>query len=302
MPGLLGPYARFRERFELPIVGGDEDIARRLQALVGPFMLRRLKTQVLSDLPEKLESVVYAPMTGEQLKLYSAYEQRFREELTRQKSDKAAKDGGRKGGMSDAEFNKSKVNLGRARVCASCAATHLLYENYKGTCSEARRHLRLGGLCDGRRRGRRSCSPSSQASCRLCRQTRRGRCALLPSAGAAPRRSSSKLVNRFNADDTPVFLISLKAGGTGLSLTGCVGRHPCRSWWNAAQDRRPTARTVSTDARGERRRRVIAKGAMRRILALQEAALTWLTRSSARRCVARLAFRDDLVDLTEPVE
>ena len=53
-------------------------------------MLRRLKTQVLSDLPEKLESVVYAPMTGEQLKLYSAHEQRLREELTRQKNDKAA--------------------------------------------------------------------------------------------------------------------------------------------------------------------------------------------------------------------
>ena len=144
MPGLLGPYARFRERFELPIVGGDEDIARRLQALVGPFMLRRLKTQVLSDLPEKLESVVYAPMTGEQLKLYSAHEQRLREELTRQKSDKAAKDGGRKSGMSDAEFNKSKVQIlaELTRLRQLCCDPRLLYENYKGPAAK------LDAICD----------------------------------------------------------------------------------------------------------------------------------------------------------
>ena len=61
MPGLLGSYMRFREHFELDITGGDEDAARRLRSLVAPFMLRRLKADVLQDLPDKLESVGTSP-------------------------------------------------------------------------------------------------------------------------------------------------------------------------------------------------------------------------------------------------
>ena len=68
MPGLLGSVEDFHERFEEPISLADEDAAHRLQCMVGPFILRRLKGDVLKDLPEKNESVVYTGMDDEQRK------------------------------------------------------------------------------------------------------------------------------------------------------------------------------------------------------------------------------------------
>ena len=307
MPGLLGPYARFRERFELPIVGGDEDIARRLQALVGPFMLRRLKTQVLSDLPEKLESVVYAPMTGEQLKLYSAHEQRLREELTRQKSDKAAKDGGRKSGMSDAEFNKSKVQIlaELTRLRQLCCDPRLLYENYKGPAAK------LDAICDlvdSAMGGGEKALVFSQFTSFLSLIADKLDAAgvrYFTITGATPKEERLELVNRFNADDTPVFLISLKAGGTGLNLTGASVVIHADPWWNAAAQDQATDRAhrigqthvVSVE-------RVIAKGTIEeRILALQEAKSNLADQVVGASGVSLASLsRDDLVDLLSPVE
>ena len=307
MPGLLGPYARFRERFELPIVGGDEDIARRLQALVGPFMLRRLKTQVLSDLPEKLESVVYAPMTGEQLKLYSAHEQRLREELTRQKSDKAAKDGGRKSGMSDAEFNKSKVQIlaELTRLRQLCCDPRLLYENYKGPAAK------LDAICDlvdSAMGGGEKALVFSQFTSFLSLIADKLDAAgvrYFTITGATPKEERLELVNRFNADDTPVFLISLKAGGTGLNLTGASVVIHADPWWNAAAQDQATDRAhrigqthvVSVE-------RVIAKGTIEeRILALQEAKSDLADQVVGASGVSLASLsRDDLVDLLSPVE
>ena len=96
MPGLLGPYARFRERFELPIVGGEEEVAARLSAVVGPFLLRRRKADVLTDLPDKFENVLTVKLEGEQRKLYAAHEQRLRATLTK---------------ASDADFNTKKIRI-----------------------------------------------------------------------------------------------------------------------------------------------------------------------------------------------
>ena len=53
MPGMLGSYAHFRERFEMPVLSGDETAQKKLQSFVGPFILRRLKSQVLKDLPTR---------------------------------------------------------------------------------------------------------------------------------------------------------------------------------------------------------------------------------------------------------
>ncbi|MDE5932877.1 MAG: SNF2 helicase associated domain-containing protein, partial [Lachnospiraceae bacterium] len=79
MPGFLYAYQRFREEMELPIVQNqDENAMRKLQKMIGPFVLRRLKKDVLTDLPDKLEENVYAKLEGEQQKLYDAHVQRMR--------------------------------------------------------------------------------------------------------------------------------------------------------------------------------------------------------------------------------
>ena len=307
MPGLLGPYARFRERFELPIVGGDEDVARRLQALVGPFMLRRLKTQVLTDLPEKLESVVYAPMEGEQLKLYRAHEQRLREDLTRQKNDKPARDGGRRSGMSQGDFEKSKVQIlaELTRLRQLCCDPGLLYDDYKGPAAK------LDAICDlveSAIDGGEKSLVFSQFTSFLSRIADRLDDMGVPYftiTGATPKRERLELVNRFNADDTPVFLISLKAGGTGLNLTGASVVIHADPWWNAAAQDQATDRAhrigqthvVSVE-------RVIAKGTIEeRIVALQEAKSNLADQVVGASGVSLASLsREELADLLSPIE
>ena len=307
MPGLLGPYQRFRERFELPIVGGEEDVARRLQAVVGPFMLRRLKTQVLTDLPEKLESVVYAPMAGEQLKLYRAHEQRLREDLTRQKNDKRAKDGGRKSGMSQGDFEKSKVQIlaELTRLRQLCCDPGLVYDDYKGPAAK------LDAICDlveSAIEGGEKSLVFSQFTSFLSRIADRLDDMGVPYftiTGATPKRERLSLVNRFNADDTPVFLISLKAGGTGLNLTGASVVIHADPWWNAAAQDQATdrahrigqTRVVSVE-------RVIAKGTIEeRIVELQESKSSLADQVVGASGVSLASLsREQLADLLSPEE
>jgi SNF2 family DNA or RNA helicase len=73
LPGFLGSYNSFKEKFEKPISSGNQATLQKLRKIISPFILRRIKTEVLNELPEKIESFVYAEMTSEQKKIYSAY-------------------------------------------------------------------------------------------------------------------------------------------------------------------------------------------------------------------------------------
>ena len=78
MPGFLYGYLKFREQFELPIVrSGDEERLERLQKMIRPFILRRLKKEVLKDLPDKIEKNMAACMEQKQKELYHAHAQRL---------------------------------------------------------------------------------------------------------------------------------------------------------------------------------------------------------------------------------
>lgn len=269
MPGLLGPYARFRERFELAIMGGDEDVARRLQALVGPFILRRLKTEVLRDLPDKLESVVYVPLEGEQRSLYTAHEQNLRESLTAQKNDR------KKGGDGGPAPEKSKVEIlaELTRLRQLCCDPHLLYENYTGHAAKLDTIVEL--VESARDAGEKTLVFSqftsflSLISDRLDKQG----VPYYTITGATPKKRRLVLVNAFNTDETPVFLISLKAGGTGLNLTGATVVIHADPWWNAAAQNQATDRAHRI---GQTKvvsvQKVIAQGTIEeRIVRLQEA-------------------------------
>ena len=97
MPGFLYTYQKFREEIETPIVvNKDENKMERLQRMIRPFILRRLKGDVLKDLPEKLEENVYAKMEGEQLALYDAHVQQMKQMLD---------------GKSEAEFKSNKIQI-----------------------------------------------------------------------------------------------------------------------------------------------------------------------------------------------
>lgn len=265
MPGLLGPYSRFRERFELPVVGGDDKVAQRLQAAVGPFMLRRLKKDVLADLPDKLESVVYVPLSGEQRRLYDAHEQRLREELTIQHNE-------RKERTPDAAKTRIQVLAELMKLRQLCCDPGLLYENYAGGAAKLDAIMEL--VEAARDAGEKTLVFSQFTSflSRIAERLDAAGVAYFTITGATPKKQRVQLVDAFNGDDTPVFLVSLKAGGTGLNLTGASVVVHADPWWNEAAQNQATDRAHRI---GQTRvvsvQKVIAKGTIEeRILKLQQ--------------------------------
>lgn len=293
MPGLLGSYMRFREHFELDITGGDEDAARRLRSLVAPFMLRRLKADVLKDLPDKLESVVYVPMEDEQQRLYTAHEQQLRDTLTTQKNNRNNK-----------QYNERKVEIlaELTKLRQLCCDPHLLYENYAGHAAK------LGAIAEivesAMDAGEKTLVFSQFTSflSLIANQLDAHGVPYYTITGATPKKHRLDLVNAFNADDTPVFLVSLKAGGTGLNLTGASVVVHADPWWNAAAQNQATDRAHRI---GQTQvvsvHKVIAKDTIEeRILHLQDAKSDLADQVIGAGGVSLASLsREDLLDLLE---
>lgn len=124
MPGFLYSYEKFRKEIELPAVQyGNSEAMERLQKMIRPFVLRRLKKDVLKDLPDKLEKDMFSLLESEQKELYEAHTERLRLMLSVQ---------------TDAEFKTSKLQILSeiTRLRQLCCYPGLVYENYKGNSSK----------------------------------------------------------------------------------------------------------------------------------------------------------------------
>ncbi len=296
MPGLLGSAMHFRERFEIPVLGNDEEAQKSLQALVGPFILRRLKSNVLTDLPDKMESRVYAQMAGPQAKAYQASEQHLRDALNAQKRESAS----RSHEPGSNEMSKVQVLAQLTRLRQLCLDPALVFENYKGGAAKLDTIVDLVG--EGIESGQKILVFSQFTSFlkRIAERLDKAGVSYFTITGATPKKRRLELVNEFNANDVPVFLISLKAGGTGLNLTGASMVIHADPWWNAAAENQATDRAHRI---GQERTvsvyKVIAKGTIEeRIVDLQERkselAHTLLAGSGAS--LAKLST-DDLIAL-----
>lgn len=260
MPGFLFSYARFREELETPIVtGGDREAAARLQKMVRPFLLRRLKKDVLSDLPDKVEKNMYAVMEGEQKELYDAHVQRLLQMLS---------------GQTDQEFAAARIQvlseLTKLRQLSCDPA--LLFEGYKEESAKTRLCLELiRSAADG---GHKILLFSQFTSMleRLKESLTKEGIRFCSLDGSTPKAKRLELVERFNADDTQVFCISLKAGGTGLNLTGADIVIHFDPWWNVAVQNQATDRAHRIGQKNVVMvYRLVAKGTIEeKILDLQE--------------------------------
>lgn len=230
MPGFLYPYAYFRSELEQPIVENKDQIAAtRLQQLVRPFIMRRLKTDVLKELPDKLEHAVYAQMTDEQNKLYTANTLKLQKDLEQQ---------------SDSMFKTSKIQIlaELTKLRQLCCDPSLIYRNYHGgsakldTCIQLIENAMAGGH---------KILLFSQFTSMLDvieRRLKAERILYYRLDGSTKSEQRTRLVNAFNENKIPVFLISLKAGGTGLNLTGADIVIHYDPWWNAAAQNQATDR------------------------------------------------------------
>ena len=232
MPGFLKSYREFKKDFESPIVKeDDQDCLNRLSQMVGPFILRRLKKDVLKDLPDKLEEVRYVGMGKEQKKLYDA-------EIARLKNKVMAED--------DEGIKREQIEILAAltRIREICCDPGLLYEDYKG---ESEKRLACVDLIKSAIDGGHKVLLFSQFTSMLDlleESLKAEEIVFLRIDGQSPKARRLTLVNVFNHKDSPakVFLISLKAGGTGLNLTGADTVIHYDPWWNVAAQNQATDR------------------------------------------------------------
>ncbi|MET8234164.1 DEAD/DEAH box helicase [Micromonospora sp. NPDC005298] len=247
-PGLLGPAATFRKRFAEPIErNGDTDAAERLRRITGPFVLRRLKTDssIISDLPEKLEMEVLCNLTAEQAALYRV--------------------------VVDDMLNRIETSDGIERRGLVLATMTRL----KQVCNHPAQLLRDGSALEGRSgklarlteileevlaAGERALLFTQYAEfgamLRGHLSARFGREVLFLHGGLG-KAERDAMVQRFqSADGPPLFVLSLKAGGTGLTLTAANHVVHVDRWWNPAVEDQATDRAFRI---GQRRRVQVRK-------------------------------------------
>lgn len=230
MPGFLYTYQRFREEIEIPIiVNADENKMERLQRMIRPFVLRRLKSEVLKDLPEKLEENVYAKMEGEQQALYDAHVQQMKHMLDEK---------------SEREFRTEKLQIlsELTKLRQICCDPALLFEGYRGESAKMEMCMEL--LLNAVNGGHKVLLFSQFTSMldRLAERIAKEGVRYYMLTGAVGKEKRMQMVESFNQDDVPVFCISLKAGGTGLNLTAADIVIHYDPWWNVAVQNQATDR------------------------------------------------------------
>lgn len=231
MPGFLFSYAAFRRQYELPIVREkDREALDNLRRLIAPFVLRRLKKDVLKELPEKLENYVYTKLEGQQKKLYLANAASLKLQLE---------------GASEASYSSKRFQIlaQLTRLRQICCAPQLCYDAYRGTSAKLETCMDLirNGVSGGHK-----ILLFSQFTSMLDILEKRLReeeigCYLL--TGNTDKEKRLQMVEAFQGDNVPVFLISLKAGGTGLNLTAADMVIHYDPWWNLAAENQATDRT-----------------------------------------------------------
>ncbi|MCO7137407.1 SNF2 family helicase [[Clostridium] leptum] len=229
MPGYLGPYDRFKHKLETPILSGDEDAADCLRRLTSPFILRRMKKDVLDQLPPKLETAMACGMTTEQRKLYAAYLAKARNQFETEMGD-----GGEK--------NRIRMLALLTRLRQLCAHPGLFVDHYRG--GSGKLDLLLELIQDGMLEGHRILIFSQFAQMlHLISDTLQDMgISHFLLEGNTPSQERVKMVESFNKGEAAVFLLSLKAGGTGLNLTGADTVIHFDPWWNPAVENQATDR------------------------------------------------------------
>ena len=234
-PGLLGSQAAFKRNFHRPIhVFGREDAAGRLRTLTGPFILRRLKTDksIISDLPDKLEMKEFCTLTREQASLYKAVVDDMQQRI-------AESDGMQRRGLVLATLMKLK------QVCnhpAQFAADNSAIPNRSGKLRRLEEMLAETVELEERTLVFTQFAEMGQ----LLQQHFQdwfGR-EIFFLHGGLSKKKRDDLIERFQTDDhaPPVFILSLKAGGTGLTLTRANHVVHYDRWWNPAVENQATDR------------------------------------------------------------
>lgn len=226
LPGYLGSWADFRERYEQPLARGEApDVQRRLARRMRPFLLRRKKTDVAKELPEKIEQQVICDLTAAQRAAYDGLLREIQSGLTSNRANEGTK--------------RMQMLVGLLRLRQVCNDLRLVSEKTGSAKLELLDEL-LEEAIDGGHR----VLVFSQFVSMLALIRERLDAERIPFAyldGSTKDRQG--VVDRFQADSKiPVFLMSLKAGGVGLNLSAADTVIHFDPWWNYAAEVQATDR------------------------------------------------------------
>jgi non-specific serine/threonine protein kinase len=232
-PGLLGSIKHFKEHFSTPIDNfGDEAASVTLRRMVHPFLLRRTKEQVAKDLPERTETILYCEMEAEQRKLYEALRVQIKEDIENKVSE---------GGLNKAKFMMLE---GLLRLRQLCNATELVDDKLP---PKKRQSIKIEVLLEQIKEelGNHKALIFSQFVSMLslikkALDKEQIRYAYLDGSTHDRKKAVSDFLDD---DDCHLFLISLKAGNTGLNLVKADYVYIVDPWWNPAVEAQAIDRT-----------------------------------------------------------
>lgn len=259
MPGYLYSSHEFRNKYENPLIhDGNRSVADNFRMRIKPFMLRRMKSDVLNELPEKIENTMYAELTAEQKELYSSY-------LAIAKDTTLSI-------LSEGGSGKMRILTLLMRLRQICCHPTLFDENYAKESGKLNLLTEL--VTNAVEAGHRILIFSQFTSMLSIIKDKLKSididCFYLD--GKTPSYERAELADRFNGGENSVFLISLKAGGVGLNLTGADMVIHYDPWWNPAVTEQASDRAYRIgQTKAVQVIRLAAKGTIEeKILKLQE--------------------------------
>ena len=232
MPGYLFTYRKFKSMYETPIVKeNDEKVIKKLKMLIEPFVLRRTKKEVLTELPDKTVTVLNNEMGEEQRNLYLNYLVQAKQDIAEQ-----IKIGG---------YEKSKMQILAAltRLRQICCHPSLFINGYKDGSSKLEQCIEI--IQEATNAGHKILLFSGYTSMFefIEEELNKRDIKYYKLTGATKVEDRIRLVDEFNQkSEIQVFLISLKAGGTGLNLTGADMVIHYDPWWNISTENQATDR------------------------------------------------------------
>ncbi|MBQ2938294.1 MAG: SNF2 helicase associated domain-containing protein [Clostridia bacterium] len=232
MPGYLFSYKEFKSAYEMAIIKEEnKDAMNKLKMLIEPFVLRRTKKEVLTELPEKTITVLNNEMEEEQRKIYLSYLVQAKQELQNEIN------------INGYEKSQIKILAALTRLRQICCHPGLFIEDYKDNSSKLEQCIEI--IEDGITAGHKILLFSSYTSMFgiIEKELEKRNIKYFKLTGTTKIDERIELVDEFNQnDEIGVFLISLKAGGTGLNLTGADMVIHYDPWWNISAENQATDR------------------------------------------------------------
>ena len=230
MPNYLFSHTRFANRFEKPILRDEKQVLNDLGKRIHPFILRRMKKEVLKELPEKFETKMVTELTERQKKIYLSYMDEIKEDLGNKIKDNSIGQ------------NQIQILAALTRLRQICCHPSTFIDNYKG--GSGKLDLLMELIPEALMNDHRILVFSQFTSMLnlIGEELKLREISYFYMEGSTPPKVRNDYVKRFNEGEGSIFLISLKAGGTGINLTGADTVIHYDPWWNPAVEEQATDR------------------------------------------------------------